>query len=454
MCYLLWSLVVLAVIWGWNRINKKLFGDWFSPFNQLLFSWIGPLCLRAYSLSSLEEPWTTDLIFIIGWVTLSLVVTSLLARPFVKRSSFGVRKPTFDKTVELFQKKWFLVLVTFCFVASFVGYIYNEFITNPVGIPLITLAQNPSIPREPFHRWGKGSKLVILSVPLFLLSPMLYLAFRASRRGTGKVFLLLLAGLYPIGCLFKLSRIDLVGVSLNIVVVEYYYRMFSSVKTVKVRPKIIKYARYVLLLAMTIGLLIVSTNEFNRIRAGYDPSDRLQGKLGGITSDIPDPLYNLVVNLYAYFAFPFENFANFYQSYSGGYNPGIGFFRPILTMMNQGDVADAMLARINLCLRSEGFSNTYPFITLVYAELGLLGILLVPIIYGVFVNTLYVRFRRCPSFINFFWYLGCSYGWLWLFSAAGFTTPTVYLLIAFVFGLYYCYQVLATIGSRRLGGYS
>jgi hypothetical protein len=398
MDYLLWGLLGVGVVLAWNRANKRLFGDLLSPFNLLLFAWIGPLLLRGFNLSELERPWTIEIVLIFLGVTLGLVSPLIAMQPLIQGHRLAAQRPIFEKTLALFRDWRFIGLMLVCFVVSFSAYIYNDFVTNPVGIPLIALSRDPTIPREAFHRWGRtgGAGIVgLLATPVFILTPMFYLAFRASRRWLIRVFLLGLALLYPIMTLLKLSRIELIQAGVSFVLIEYYYRQFLSLRIRPTRFRILRYSQWAVVAAGLIVGVALFQLAFQQIRGGFTPEDRTVGRLIGYKLDVPDPFYGLAVELYGYFAMPLENFANFYKANpEGGFNPGIGLFRPLLSITGQGRVADAMLEQIDLLDERRLWPvNTYPFITLIHAELGLVGVLVTSVLYAGMVGFFYARFR-------------------------------------------------------------
>ena len=441
--YLLWILLSCGVVLSWIKLNKFWFADTLSPFNLLLFSWIGPLLLRGLNLSEYEHPWRMEIYVVMIIVTFGLITPLLVAHPFIRSRPLAAQQPIFQRMLVLFQDNRFISLMVIFYIISFIAFIYNDFITNPAKIPLITLIQDPLMPREAFHRWGRtgGPKVGLLMIPLYVLTPMFYLSYKVNNRGFKKFIMIGFALLYPIMIILKLSRIEFIQASMNIFLVEYYYRRFLSQR---MKSYSFRRLRYVI---VVIGLIIgiaLTTTELQKVRGGFEAESRAVGKLIGYKPDIPVPFYGLAAEMYGYFAMPLENFANFYKANpEGGFNPGIGFFRPLLSITGQGRLADAMIEKVDLLDGKRLWPvNTYPFITLIYAELGLIGVFVVSLLYGGMVSFFYVRFRRRPTFTSFFLYLTCPFGWLWLFSSAGFTVLAFYLYLSFVIGFYLLYEVL------------
>jgi hypothetical protein len=147
----------------------------------------------------------------------------------------------------------------------------------------------------------------------------------------------------------------------------------------------------------------------------------------------------IFAQIYGYIALPFENFHRFYESYTGGLNPGISSLRPFLSIIAKGYIADQMLSTIFYePVNSAAGSAT--FLTLLYAELGIWGLIVIPLLYAILVNLLYYRFRIKPNFINFFIYLNFVYPWLWLFFNNAFSVLSFYLNAFFVIGIYFLFR--------------
>jgi hypothetical protein len=96
-----------------------------------------------------------------------------------------------------------------------------------------------------------------------------------------------------------------------------------------------------------------------------------------------------------------------------------------------------------------GYGNTYPFTTLIYAELGIAGMVIVPIIHGLMVRAIYKRFVMAPTAANLFVYINVPSVWLWLFSWPGLTVLTFYLKMLFVWGFYVAARTLVSQPAVR-----
>ena len=449
MYYIFLGAAMLFCLWAWGAANRKLFGDLLSPFNVLLFAWVGPLLLRGFGLSDYERPWGLDVGLILIWVTFCLTATSLWAKRLFGGSKFAAQRIVFQETIKIFQNRVLLILMLAVFVISFTAYIYNEFINSPVGVPALAYLRDPTINLGGINRWGKGSDTRTVwgyfSIPLQapFLVPMLYLGFRANPRRKWRWLLFLVAILYPLMSALKLSRIDLIYAVVSMGAIEYYYRMYVYVRPAKPHVTFLRFARNALLILVAAGVL----HSFLFIRVGGYAVRSEVGRRLRLHIDA-GPLTGTITEVYGYFALPFENFVNFYQSYSGGDSLGVGPLRPLFSLAGQARLADSETNRIYL----ERFLllpvNTYTFLTLTYAELGLPGLLVVPAVYGVLMSLLYARFRRRPNFVNLFLYLNFLPCWMWLFVMNGFSVLSAYLNGAFVLAFYGMYRMLSGSGRQ------
>lgn len=432
------TLVFAVLGWGWIRLNRLRFGDPLSPFNLLLFSWAGPLALRAYHLSDLERTWPLDVTLILLWVTAALALPVLAVRLPSGDARDRESRRVFGLTLATFRTSLFLWLLVGCYGLSFAAYIYNEFVTNPIGIPLLSFLRDPTIALGNYHRWGKEEGRTIalyFSLPVQVLVPMLYLGFRANAERTRRWLLLALALAYPTMAALKLSRSDILYSGISILFVEYYHRRFT--RTERRRIGLARALRYAALVAIT----VIALNALLIIRAGFSPVEGgfatligLKVHAGVLTSPLGE--------VYGYFAMPFENFANIFQRYGGGAELGVGPLRPVLSLTGQSDIAERLMGRLDLENVLLYPINTYTFLTLTYVELGLVGVVLVPLVYSIGMAALYLWFRRRPTLPAMFVYLTFVPCWIWLFVTNAFSALSFYLEAAFVVALFVLHRML------------
>ena len=436
MRYIVVTLLIALTFAVWAKLNTKRFHDPFSPFLLLFFGWTLPLMLRLYRMSGFEEDWPPRTTWTLVWVTAALALPTLFARRESRHADNAAR---FHQGMSCLREPLFLGMLMIAWGIVFAGYLYAEFITNPRGIPLLSAVfGGDDISRSAFHRWGKdNTRWTVLTSLLFVISPILYLAFRINRRRRflGPV-LLAMALLYPIFGFLKVSRSDIFIGGLNIGFAEFFYRrcVYGIRGGIPVRKLII-----IGLIGMTLftGLLIVRLPQWEGANV-YARYIRFKIQEGG-------PWVEALAQIYGYCALPFENFHRYYDWSPGGWNPGISVLRPFLSIIMRGDIADAKLEKIEFNSMSTA-AGSHTFLTYPYAELGMFGVLGVPLIYGVLMAWLYSRLRRRPTFVNVFLYVNFMFPWLFLYFGNGFSVFTFYINSLFVLGLAFLWFL---IGPRR-----
>ena len=450
-----WFIVVLLTVVLWLKVNQWAFDDLMSPFNLLLPAWILPLMLKLLSLSRAERPWEPMTLFLITWVTVALTVTSLVASLFLPRRKSASWDHVLGKAIELLSRRSFSVYLVLCFAGGAVALVYNEFDTNPVGIPMFTYLNNPDISRDPNWQW-KGESLWPLSVPAFTLTPLLYLKFRIVKGWCAKAWYLGLALFYPAVELLKMARSEVIYGLTGIVMMEYYYRKRMNAKVRKPPMDLKNKVRAIVLAALVGFLALVSANQFQQIRATR-PMSTFANSLG-MEVDLSGPYASMVVEFYAYFALPFENFSNFVNNYSPTAKPGVGGLRPFYSALGMGNVARGRIKEVDFDKYLEILPvNTYPFVVSLYAEFGWLGTMVFPVIYAGALGFLYVRFRsrsRIETMVLYVIFL--SYCWVWIFSNQNFTGAQYYLYAVIIYPLMLVYRLIvrrrARTGLRAPGG--
>lgn len=433
----IFSIALLYLLW--TRINRSLFNDFFSPFNLLYFFWVLPLLLRGLNLSWLEMPWNYKTITAVSMVTLIFIVISLF--PLLRKrrhKSFYEGRSFLAEMLRVFQDRRITLILLIVFLILFSIFIYVEFITNPNKFELISRiigdlrAEDPS-----YYGWGKNqgrSTLVSLANTLtsflLVLNPIYYLKARSSPKIPTKLLFFFIAFLTPTFGLIKLSKTDVMISMWGIVLAEYYYRRFSTVRnrrdTATIRNSIV----ILLLLVIPVLASFVLTATFRLADFGGGQYGSIYMEWIECKLEEPTEINSVVCLIYVYSAINFENVNRFVNSYQGGLNIGISFFRPILSIFTQGEIAEDMLSRIDFNTLDPAVAGT--FIILIFAELSWFGLLLVPIVYASLINILYNRFRTKPSFSRMFLYLNFSFCWVFIFFTNPFDTLIFYTNAVFI----------------------
>lgn len=421
-------IALLALVTVWISVNRAAFGDPLSPFNVLLLGWVGPLALRGLHLSDRERAWPLTTVAIMLSVSALLAFGVLLVRPR-SRAVTPAQRVVFERLLGELRKPSLLFLLAVIYVVSFAAYFYNEFYTNPVGIPVISYLRDPTTALGNYHRWGKEQGRTFglyLSLPLQVLIPLWYLAYRANRGRRYARWFLIFVLAYPIMSLLKLSRSDALAVAISIGLTEHYYRLYADPARA-FRFTAGRLARYA---ALGIGL-IVALNSLLLVRAGFDAGGRGFADLIELRLDV-GALSSTVGEIYGYVAMPFENFANVLRLDLPGDYLGVGPTRPFFSLLGQSALAETRMSHLDLDAVLLFPINTYTFLTLTYVELGLLGVLVVPFVYAIFMGALYRRFRMRPTLASYSLYLTFVPCWIWLFVTNGFSVLSFYLNAAFI----------------------
>jgi oligosaccharide repeat unit polymerase len=444
--------IIIVVVSAWLKLNQRRFDDPLSPFNLLLVGWIGPLLLSRMNLSSLEHPWSFGVRMSVGYTTLVLVACS-----YFKRPPRGLGHPTSrliwnTSVLTTLKNRKVERLILISFAISFLAYIYNEFIRNPIGIPLFALYSDPTMIGPAFHEWGisreSRSWALYVSIPVYLQSALIYMIGRLKPKGDGKWWIVLSA-VYPIMAILKLNRTNLITTLVVFIAVEYYLDKFSQSDCRQPqRPRqFVRRYPYLCTSVLAVIAAVLLGSQFLQLRNGFDSSDAFQ-EVVGTDIRVYRPVDGFLSEIYEYFALPWENFADTFETYSPAIRIGVGFFRPVFSLLGKGQSVDGTLDSIGFD-PSVGSANTYPFITNLYLELGMLGIIVCPLLYALFVNSIYARFRREPNFLNFCLYLHMPFAWMWLFSSNAFIGLHFYLTMAYLCVVDRYYQDYCIQGAQK-----
>ena len=422
------AIVAVAVVW--QVAAFRLYRDPLSPLSLLGFSWMLPLSLGWLDLSVYEARWSAATVAAVTWVTVGMVGACLFPRLVVARAdSFAPHREQFAAAMAVLRTPRIRAFLIALFAIVFACYLYAEFITSPVGIPALRILAGDRMYGE-FHRWGKETRWAIITPTLFLLVPLLYLAGREAESRGWRWVLIGLALLYPLFGLLKLSRSDVFVSALNLGATEYYLRRFAPPRPLKV-GRVLALAAGGVVALLFAGVVLQATLV---ARIGSRSSfDDYASAIGFIPRG-ESPLYGVAAQAYGYLALPFENFRRAFERTDGGFHPGTSALRPLFSAAGQGRLADEMLSTIVIPDPVSSAAGSSTFLTPIYMELGLAGVLLVPIAYALLVNVLYARFRGRPSLLTYLAYLNFLYPWTWLYFNNAFSVLTFYLNALFILG--------------------
>jgi hypothetical protein len=424
-------IAIAGVALLWQVVALRLYRDPLAPLSILGLSWMLPLSLGWLDLSIYEAPWAASTIAAMAWVTASMVGACLLPRLLVGDAhSFEPHRAEFIAALAVLRTRRVRIFLVALFVVVFACYLYAEFVTSPIGIPALRILAGDRLTGE-FHRWGKETRWAIITPTLFVLCPVLYLAGRQAESRGWRWLLIGLTLLYPLFGLLKLSRSDIFVSALNLGATEYYLRRFAPPRPLEVR-RLVATAAAVTVALLAAGVVLQATLA---ARLGSRSSNDDYANAIGFIPRGDNGLYGAAAQAYGYLALPFENFRRAFEHTDGGFHPGTSTLRPLFSAAGQGRVADDMLSTIVIPDPVSSAAGSSTFLTPIYMELGMAGLLLVPLAYALLVNVLYVRFRSRPSLLTYLAYLNFLYPWTWLYFNNAFSVLTFYLNAVFILAL-------------------
>lgn len=422
---------IVGVLLLWQTVALRLYRDPLAPLALLGLSWMLPMSLGWLDLSIYEVAWAPSTVAAVAWVTASMFAAGLLPRVLVREAhAFAPHHVEFAAALSVLRTPRVRLLLIGLFAVVFACYLYAEFLTSPAGIPALRILAGERLTGE-FHRWGKETRWAVITPTLFVLCPLLYLAGRQAETRGWRWLLIGLTLLYPLFGLLKLSRSDIFVSALNLGATEYYLRRFAPPRPLNVR-RLVATATAAVVAVLAAGTILQATLA---ARIGSRSSNDDYAAAIGFIPRGDNALYGAAAQAYGYLALPFENFRRAFERTDGGFHPGTSALRPLFSAAGQGRTADEMLSRIAIPDPVSSAAGSSTFLTPIYMELGLTGVLLVPLAYALLVNVLYAQFRSRPSLLTYLAYLNFLYPWTWLYFNNAFSVLTFYLNALFIVGL-------------------
>jgi oligosaccharide repeat unit polymerase len=415
----------MAVVWwAWNRLNRLLYRDAFSPLNLLFYFWTAPFILSMANLSGLQTGLEPNAILVISLCTLTLLATCLLP-------ALPGAQPRHPEAV-LHERRQFRVnpVGVLCFYALTLMALYlAEFSGRDLPLILYLLGDADD---SNLHTAGKDSKLQVLAFGIQTASVFVfYLWLNAKRRLLRLLYLLLAVFVIAIGFL-KTSKSDIFIPVLSYAGLIYYHHLARRLARAQQghRPRTGIPKLYKVIAALTL-LLVVSVTSI-----------RLQGvgQTGGYagliefryTEQLGPVLSEVVSVLYGYSALGFQNFSNYVNTHPVEFRIGTSLFRPALSAVMMGAVADAMTVPVDAWNVVSDAANTGTFLTPLYIEGGLYFCLLGSLLYGLLVNIVYAAFRSRRTAGWMFAYIALLFPWTWLFFTNAFSVLSIYINLFYV----------------------
>ena len=415
--YATFVLVLLALVWcAWHRLNRSLYNDAFSPFNLLFYFWIAPFGLSFSELSTLQSGIEANALAVILLSTAVLVATCLLPSSLIPRASaasFGTKNPQQPRIRPVGVLVFYFVTLVALYVAEF----------SERDLPLVVYLLG-GVSDSNLHIVGKDSKLQVIAFGIHSAAIFVfYLCLTETRTLPRLLYLTLGLAVIALG-LLKTSKSDVYIPVLSFGGLIYYHYRGSNRKL----PNVYK------VLALLTVLVVVSITSIRLEGIGVDEGYagligfRYANQLGAVASEA-------VSIAYGYTALGFQNFSNYVNSHAVELRIGTSLFRPVLSALMMGDVADALGVPVDQWNVVSTAANTGTFLTPLYIEGGLLFCLLGALIYGLMVNLAYSYFRTTRSLAWLFTYTSMLFPWTWLFFTNAFSVLSIYVNLFYVAAL-------------------
>jgi hypothetical protein len=418
------TLLVLLVFWlGWHHLNRLLYRDAFSPLNLLFYFWAAPFILSLAKLSDLQTGLEPKAAVVIALSTLVLVATCLVpAMPGVRQR----RRPSDSSQIRAVRVKPAGVLCFFALTA--VSLYFAEF--SDRDLPLIVYLLGNAADST-LHTAGKDSKLQVIAFGIHAASIFVFYLWLNERRLLRRaLYLTLSLAVIAIG-LVKASKSDIFLPILSYGGLIYYHyhlrrappRAYPAVN--RSVPGLYKS------IALATLLMVVSVTSIRLggvgLTGGYAGliEFRYADELGAIVSET-------VSIIYGYTALGFQNFSNYVDSHEVVFRIGTSLFRPLLSALMMGDLADSLGVPVDSWNVVSDAANTGTFLTPLYIEGGTFVCLLGSLVYGLLVNVVYLSFRSTRSAVSMFLYISLLFPWTWLFFTNAFSVLSIYVNLFYV----------------------
>lgn len=410
------SLIVLlgcAVAWLlWSRVNSATLRDSFSPFNLLFYFWVLPFLASYMQLSDLQSGLSPQATLLIIGCTLLLIATTLLPILILRGEPLIVRCA--QATALLRRRAW---LVVAFYAATLAALYFAEFYGR--DLPLFAyLALDAD--SSTLHTFGKDSKLQVLAFGIHVATMLVFSVGLNVRSVLLKIMAVLLVIVVVLVGFLKAAKTDVYIPILVCAALYYYHRKRRGAKL----PTWWK------ALGVALGLLVISLTSI-RIRGtgwqtGY--ADAIQFRY---SEELGPVLSELVSIVYGYTSLAFQNLSNYMALSDGELRLGTSLFRPVLSMLMQGELADSLDVPVDKWGVVSDAANTGTYLTPLYVEAGAGGCLLASLLYGLLVNVAYVKFRRRGGAWMFV-YVSLIFPWTWLFFTNAFSVLGMYTNLFYV----------------------
>lgn len=393
-CFLIFTSTLLT---GFRKNS-----DLFAPARIFVMIWSLAIGLAELKLSFYQHEWS-----LYSWSTLLIGIFSFLSgiiliylfrinHPVLNRTNF--RETVTSKGI---NEKLFYSLTMLLFIFYIIGYLGTVIIKGfiPALHPL------PGESRTQITVFAFG--LLIHSAPVILLLVVEYFLYSKSKIKLRKYVLVTTAIITLITYTLLLQRMDLFMGMVLIFIVLYYAGRIKSI--------------YIIGGGFLFSIIMYTIMNLRFVKHVE--------KYVYITSKMKfSEQYSFLTEPYMYIVMNLENFSRgveklYYHTY------GYFTFNPILSITGLKHMLLKYFNINEMELLISGY-NTYPFHWYYYFDFGLVGLLIFPFLYGVFVSLIYSKMIQQQNF-----------AWLAIYAIIAFSVLMSFFFNAFTL-LHFVYNVI------------
>jgi hypothetical protein len=412
----LWFFGLVGIIAFWSLVAKKLFNDILCPFMLLLPAWIFPIYYSLLNISDFDIAWSLDV-----WISVIVCTVILTGVSITFPKVFIKNNPIAE--LNKYPKEPLISLNVLIATAIGLGLlIYNDLVTNPLGLVLITFIKNPDISRDDAWHWTGDGLFENLSAFSYGIFPIACAAVLKANKTIINILTKTLLIVYPVVEILKASRLEIVMFVFSFFVIYHY-------KSAKILNVLLRNLKLLFGFVALISLMAyLSAETFHLVRSSKNVGEMSEQL--GIHLDVPSGVGGIIAETYTYLATPFQNHARFIVGRSNSDNDlsGVGLGKLVLPNFLFKNVARNQFAILNLESYLTSFANTYPCVTFMYAEGGIGAVALETTVFSVFICWMYVNMVNRYSVINIALYsIAVSRIWIWIFCSNNFAGLQYYL---------------------------
>jgi len=411
--------IVALLWWVWTYTNRATFNDFLSPFNLLLYLWVIPFVLSFLNWSGLQRGLSFEAAAIILICTLILVSISVIPMRRFRGAYLKVGLPHLQG---LTDSRIVRYLVVGLYFVSLAAMYFAEFRD---GLPIFEYLSE-GVDDASLHLAGKDSKLQVIAQGLMVAGAFCYYTAMNTESKTSRFIYFLLAMTVPLLGVLKASKSGVFTPALYYAAIYYYLKISWGERPLTTRAITLLAGSFVLMVSIT-SIRVLGTGA----TSGYSGAIEFR-----YADELIFPLNEIVATIYGYTALGFQNFSDYLPYDDGTLRIGTSFFRPLLSMLMQGEWVREMSVPKSAWHVMTPAATTGTYLRDLYMEGGILLCLFGSLFYASFINWLYVKFRRAGGGFWFFIYIIMLFPWVWMFFQNAFSILSFYTNAFYVVAIF------------------